>query len=67
MPEFTGRHEEHEAWKAKVLNGDIVLEDIDTEPYNFTTRQTPLKKSTGEARDMVAGVVGRPASGAIGG
>ena len=65
MPEFTERHSEHEAWKAAVLNGEIELEDIDTDPYSFSTRQAPSKKSTREARDMVAGVVGRPRSRAI--
>ncbi len=60
MPEFTNRHGEHEAWKAEVLSGAIELEDIDTDPFNFGTRQTPQKKSSRETRDMVAGAVGRP-------
>ena len=33
MPEFTGREAEHQAWKQKVLNREIELEEIDTTPY----------------------------------
>lgn len=67
MPEFVERHGEQEAWKAAVLNGELELEDIDTEPFNYTARQAPSQKSTREARDMVAGTTGRPASRAING
>ena len=35
MPEFHEREPEHQAWKAKVLAGDIDLEEIDTEPYDL--------------------------------
>ncbi len=66
MPEFHARHGEQEAWKAAVLNGEIELTEIDTEPFNITARQAPTKKSTKEARDMVAGTAGRPESKAIG-
>ncbi len=65
MPEFTERHGEHEAWQAAVLNGDIKLEEIDTDPHNFQTRQTPLQSSSRESRDMVAGVVGRPTAKSV--
>ena len=33
MPEFHANIPEHEAWKAKVLAGEIELEEIDTQPY----------------------------------
>ena len=65
MPEFHARHPEQEAWKAAVLNGEVELSEIDTEPYNFAARLKPTQASTREARDMVAGVTGRPASQAI--
>ncbi len=60
MPEFKAREDEHQAWKQAVLNGEIVLEDIDTEPFNFSRGREPTKQSTKETRDMVAGVSGRP-------
>ena len=62
MPEFQAREGEHQQWKQAVLNGEIVLEDIDTDPYNFSRGREPTKMSTKQARDMVAGVTGRPAS-----
>ncbi len=65
MPEFQGRHSEQEAWKAAVLNRDVELEYIDTEPFNISSRQAPSKGPSKERRDMVAGVVGRPQSRAI--
>jgi hypothetical protein len=33
MPEFHGMEAEHQAWKQKVLNREIELEEIDTTPY----------------------------------
>jgi hypothetical protein len=33
MPEFHARIPEQEAWKAKVLAGEIELEEIDTQPF----------------------------------
>jgi len=33
MPEFHAREEAHQAWKAKVLAGEIELEEIDTTPF----------------------------------
>jgi alkanesulfonate monooxygenase SsuD/methylene tetrahydromethanopterin reductase-like flavin-dependent oxidoreductase (luciferase family) len=44
MPEFQARHPEHEDWKRRVLGGEIELEDIDTEPYDQISNQTPTKK-----------------------
>ena len=62
-----GRAENHEAWKASVLAGETVLEDIDTEPFNVAQRQTPSLPSSKEARNMVSGAVGRPDSEAVSG
>ncbi|MDH3643171.1 MAG: LLM class flavin-dependent oxidoreductase [Gammaproteobacteria bacterium] len=67
MPEFQQSQPEQETWKKAVLAGEIELEDIDTEPFNFNRGRKPTQKSTKEARDMVAGVVGRPDSEAVGG
>jgi alkanesulfonate monooxygenase SsuD/methylene tetrahydromethanopterin reductase-like flavin-dependent oxidoreductase (luciferase family) len=33
MPEFQAMEPEHQAWKQKVLAGEIQLEEIDTTPY----------------------------------
>ncbi len=65
MPEFHAREDEHQAWKQAVLNGEIELEDIDTEPFNISRGREPTQKSTKEARDMVAGTSGRTASQAV--
>ncbi|HEX7035548.1 MAG TPA: LLM class flavin-dependent oxidoreductase [Pseudomonadales bacterium] len=62
MPEFHGREDEHQAWKRSVLAGETILKDIDTEPFNITRGRKPTLPSTKEARDMIAGVVGRPGS-----
>ncbi len=64
MPEFHAREDEHQQWKSAVLAGELELEDIDTDPFNFKTRQTPSQKSTKAAMntDMIAGAVGRPDS-----
>ena len=45
MPEFHDREAEHQAWKQAVLSGDLELEELDTEPYNFRSNQTPTKKA----------------------
>lgn len=66
MPEFQAREGEHQAWKQSVLAGETILEDIDTEPFNFNRGRKPTLPSTKEARDMVAGVVGRPDSQSAG-
>ena len=60
MPEFQARHPEHEIWKKAVLNGEIELEQLDTEPFNFTARGKPNLPSSKEARNMISGVSGRP-------
>jgi alkanesulfonate monooxygenase SsuD/methylene tetrahydromethanopterin reductase-like flavin-dependent oxidoreductase (luciferase family) len=44
MPDFHGREAEHQAWKSAVLAGELQLDDIDTEPYNLVTNQTPASK-----------------------
>jgi hypothetical protein len=33
MPEFHAHEPEHQAWKQRVLNHEIELEEIDTTPY----------------------------------
>ena len=65
MPEFQAREPEHQAWKESVLNGETILEDIDTEPFNFSRGREPTKPSTREAKDMIAGTSGRPESKAV--
>jgi len=67
MPEFQNRQSEQDAWKAAVINGEIELEDIDTEPFNLTRGREPTKKSTREELDMVAGGLGRPDSKPVSG
>lgn len=63
LPEFQGREAEHQAWKQAVLNGELQLEDIDTEAYNFKARGAPtLPPSKDGKRDMIAGAAGRPDS-----
>jgi alkanesulfonate monooxygenase SsuD/methylene tetrahydromethanopterin reductase-like flavin-dependent oxidoreductase (luciferase family) len=44
MPEFNERHMLQEQWKAEVLSGERLLDDIDTEPYHIVTNQTPSSK-----------------------
>ncbi len=66
MPEFHDRESEHQDWKRGVLAGETVLEDIDTEPYNFAARGKPTQASSKETRNMVAGVVGRPSAESLG-
>ncbi len=60
MPEFVEREEQHQQWKEGVLSGDIVLDEIDTDPYNFQRRPAPTLPPSDEIRDMVAGTSGRP-------
>jgi hypothetical protein len=33
MPEFQGHHAAHEAWKSKVVNREIELEEIETAAF----------------------------------
>lgn len=49
MPEFKSRESEHQAWKQRVLTGEIVLEDIDTQQYNIYSLQTPGAKVAASA------------------
>ncbi len=60
MPEFKAGQAEHDAWKAAVLAGEIELDDIDTEPFNFSRGREPTQPSTKQQRNMVAGVTGPP-------
>jgi alkanesulfonate monooxygenase SsuD/methylene tetrahydromethanopterin reductase-like flavin-dependent oxidoreductase (luciferase family) len=46
MPEFHDRDPQHQEWKRGVLAGDIELEELDTEPYNVRTNQTPTTSRT---------------------
>ena len=46
MPEFHDREPEHQAWKQKVLKGEIELPEIDTSAYNQPSNQTPTKVLT---------------------
>jgi alkanesulfonate monooxygenase SsuD/methylene tetrahydromethanopterin reductase-like flavin-dependent oxidoreductase (luciferase family) len=39
MPEFHAEEEQHGQWKDDVLNGRIVLEDLDTEGYDIYSHQ----------------------------
>jgi len=67
MPEFHADEPAHQAWKQAVLAGDVVLENIDTEPFNITRGRKPTQASTKEAHDMIAGAVGRPGSHSVSG
>ena len=64
MPEFHAGEERHQEWKRAVLNGEIQLEEIDTDPFNFKARGKPSKLSSKDEqnRNMISGVVGRPAA-----
>ncbi|TVS09432.1 MAG: LLM class flavin-dependent oxidoreductase, partial [Gammaproteobacteria bacterium] len=62
MPEFQADEANHQAWKQGVLNKEIELEVIDTEPFNITSRQAPTQAPTAAHRDMVSGSAGRPAA-----
>jgi len=39
MPEFHARQPEQEAWKAAVLAGRIVLEELETDQYDLYAHQ----------------------------
>ena len=43
MPEFQAREPAHQEWKRGVLAGEIELEEVDTDPYDMKTNQTPSK------------------------
>jgi alkanesulfonate monooxygenase SsuD/methylene tetrahydromethanopterin reductase-like flavin-dependent oxidoreductase (luciferase family) len=65
MPEFHEREADHQQWKQAVLAGELELEEIDTEPFNFSRGREPTKASSKAGRDMVSGVTGRPGSKAV--
>ena len=46
MPEFHADEEEHQRWKQSVLNGDLMLEDLDTTPHNVESLQKPVSENT---------------------
>ena len=46
MPEFHRREPEHQAWKQAVLAGELLLDELDTEPFDRRTNQTPTAAST---------------------
>ena len=46
MPEFHEREPEHQAWKQKVLAGDIQLEVIDPTDLTPVSTQSPKWKET---------------------
>jgi alkanesulfonate monooxygenase SsuD/methylene tetrahydromethanopterin reductase-like flavin-dependent oxidoreductase (luciferase family) len=50
MPDFHEREGEHQEWKRGVLSGAIELDEIDTQPYNMPSNQTPTSK----LKDMTA-------------
>ncbi len=62
MPEFQQAQSEQDAWKAAVLAGELELEDIDTDPYNFSRGREPSKAPSKSKLDMVAGTSGRAAA-----
>ncbi len=66
MPAFHARQPAQEEWKSAVLAGEITLEEIDTDPYNFAARGKPALPSSKEAANMVSGVTGRPGAESIG-
>jgi hypothetical protein len=46
MPEFVARDDEHQRWKAAVLAGDIVLDEIDTSPQTLARpMRAPIETS----------------------
>jgi len=50
MPEFHALEPEHQEWKRGVLDGSIELAEIDTEPFQMLSRQSPKwKESTARA------------------
>jgi hypothetical protein len=46
MPEFHEHHAEHDEWKHAVLDGDIVLTDVDTSLHYRDLEQTIKAKAT---------------------
>ena len=56
MPEFTAEEPAHQAWKQGVLDGKIVLEDSDTQPYDLYSHQNEdiIRMSPEELKAMMA-------------
>ena len=56
MPEFTAEEPAHQAWKQDVLDGKIVLEDLDTQPYDLYSHQNEdiIRMSPEELKAMMA-------------
>jgi hypothetical protein len=47
LPEFHGYEAEHQKWKQAVLSGEIQLEEVDTEDFNF--QKAAAKKAAAKA------------------
>ena len=56
MPEFQEAEPEHQAWKQDVLNGKIILDDLDTEPYDLYSHQNEdiIRLSPEQLKAMMA-------------
>ena len=56
MPEFHAADPEHQAWKQDVLDGKLVLEDLDTQPYDLYSHQNEdiVRMSPEELKAMMA-------------
>jgi alkanesulfonate monooxygenase SsuD/methylene tetrahydromethanopterin reductase-like flavin-dependent oxidoreductase (luciferase family) len=50
MPEFHAAEAEHQEWKKKVLAGDILLEEIDTQPFRdrYSPNSVQIAKTAAE-------------------
>ncbi|HEY1257829.1 MAG TPA: hypothetical protein VGF34_01170, partial [Stellaceae bacterium] len=51
MPEFHAHEPEHQAWKARVLNREIELEEIDTAPYRDRYGPNSVQVTRAEAAE----------------
>jgi alkanesulfonate monooxygenase SsuD/methylene tetrahydromethanopterin reductase-like flavin-dependent oxidoreductase (luciferase family) len=51
MPEFQAMEPEHQAWKQKVLAGEIELEEIDTSPYKSRYSKNSVQLDTIRSAD----------------
>jgi len=51
MPEFHARVPEQDAWKVKVLTGEIELEEIDTAPFRDRYGPNSVQLSTSQAAE----------------
>ena len=56
MPEFHDAEADHQVWKEKVLAQDIVLEELDTEPYDLYSHQNEdiVRMSPEQLKAMMA-------------